>query len=119
MWPRCWQEEFRIEQESGRHSRGFNAFGDYAQIEFVTGRHDPVHDGAAHAVLVDVARQCHVQFDVVRLEFRKQVESGISRTEIVNGGPEADPFVFPENIGQVGVVADALALGNFEHQAIG
>ena len=50
--------------------RSFNAFRDNPEFEFTAGFQNAMYDRSPHAVFIDVAGQCHVQLNVVRLKFR-------------------------------------------------
>jgi hypothetical protein len=74
--------------QAGQLLRGLDPFGNHPDAEVAADHHDPGHDGALDRVAVDAAHQLHVELDEVRLEHRKQVETGIASAKVVDGGLE-------------------------------
>lgn len=98
--------------------RGFNAFGDDRDAQFLAGAQHAPHDGAAGATLVDVADQFHVDLDVVRLEQCQQVQAGIAGPEIIDRRLESQALILGENFAQPARIADPLAFGGFEQDLL-
>lgn len=91
-----------------------DALGDYGDAELGAHARDRVRDEAPYAVLVNVARQSHVDLDDVRLELREQIQPRMAGPEIIDRRAHAVAFVFGEDRHQMVRVARGLILGDFE-----
>src|SRR3990167_540099 len=85
-------------------SGAFDAFGDDCNVQLRTHCDNPSDDRLTNTVAIDIADQCHVEFDQVRLEISQQIEPRVARAEIVDGGLEAEFPVFTQNISQMAIV---------------
>lgn len=94
----------------------FDTLGDDANAQALRDQHDTGDDGLAHRVLIDAAGQGHVQLEQVRLEFGQQIEPGVARAKIVDGGGEALLAILGEDPLEVLRIMDLLAFGHLEHQ---
>ena len=92
----------------------FHTLCDDCNRQVLADLHNAFDNRLAGAAGVDSIHELDVELDVVGLEFAQQIESGVSRTEIVDRRPESQLLVGLDDGQQMGMVADFLPFGHLE-----